>query len=520
MKVILEYIFDWLPFGFGVPILIGVGLAMLADEFKAFTAARGCFSLAALWIYGKVFMWAYLTSDRFQIRAVVVFLVFGFVGIGLIEALRLTRHREDNTTTVASAAHDRPKPEPSNSPQPLETPITKADVKHDGTKISHEPKPEIELIFKQSPLFTVERKAKITSELDSFRKYLINVGFEIPRKVPPIGVSKGAPNIAGVSPGTIYDAQIYLKEQDLDNPESAIGAYSLYLFTMLIFPPDASSRFVMPTGWVFADYYYASYTKEFNINPKSNYAGVEQSLHEIWVKRGKDFTDKLLFYTKERWYPPDATDTDFQNCFAKKVLVGAAVTENLGSGSRDSDIYKTFEKNLARPDPHAATQPGEASNTLSKGDRDRLTDAFFEFSKILDQANTAWGKANRIKIDESGLLRKDLETRKSRIPEILVSTGEFEKNFNESRQKWKYYGAQIGFIFGDDPDNHALILRNAVDEYANHLDSVLAIKDSDETNLRKLLWVEDVRYEENIGRFALWKQGCELRLEQAKSSLR
>jgi len=68
MKVILDYIFDWLPFGFGVPILIATGLAMLADEFKAFTAARVCFYVATAWIYGKVLMWAYLTSDKIHVR--------------------------------------------------------------------------------------------------------------------------------------------------------------------------------------------------------------------------------------------------------------------------------------------------------------------------------------------------------------------------------------------------------------------------------------------------------------------
>jgi hypothetical protein len=167
-----------------------------------------------------------------------------------------------------------------------------------------------------------------------------------------------------------------------------------------------------------------------------------------------------------------------------------------------------------------ATQPSEGNKTLSKGDRDRLTDAFFEFSQILDEANTAWGKANRIKVDESGPLLKDLEKRRSKIPEIESSAKEFEKHFYESRQKWKYYDVQISSIFGVDPDNHALILRNAVDEYATHLDSLLAIKNIDELNLRKLLWVEDIRYDEAIQRFALWKQECERRLEQAKSSLR
>src|SRR5260370_7716216 len=94
MREVLDYIFDWLPFGFGVPIIIGTGFAMLADEFKAFKAARVCFYVATAWLYGKVFMWAYLTSDRFSVRAVLPFLVFGIVGLALIQAFRLTTTRQ------------------------------------------------------------------------------------------------------------------------------------------------------------------------------------------------------------------------------------------------------------------------------------------------------------------------------------------------------------------------------------------------------------------------------------------
>jgi hypothetical protein len=113
MRVILDYVFDWLPFGFGVPILIVVGFTLLADEFKAFTATRVCFYLATVWIFGKVVMWGFFTSDRFHIRAVVVFLVFGIVGIGLTEVLRLTTRRE---TDKNSPPNNQPKsPESTGS---------------------------------------------------------------------------------------------------------------------------------------------------------------------------------------------------------------------------------------------------------------------------------------------------------------------------------------------------------------------------------------------------------------------
>ena len=159
MRVILDYIFDWLPFGFGVPILIGVGFALLADEFKAFRAARVCFYLATTWMYGKVFMWAYLTSDRFHTRAVVAFLVFGFVGVGLIEALRLTRHREINSTSVPPATEPKPNTENHGT-----TDSVRVKPEHHGTeerataKVEHPTKksapksqPQTSIIQTQAP---------------------------------------------------------------------------------------------------------------------------------------------------------------------------------------------------------------------------------------------------------------------------------------------------------------------------------------------------------------------------------
>jgi hypothetical protein len=161
----------------------------------------------------------------------------------------------------------------------------------------------------------------------------------------------------------------------------------------------------------------------------------------------------------------------------------------------------------------------ETNKTLTKGDRDRLTDAFFEFSQLLDKANTIWAKANYLKVDERGPILKDLQARKGKIPGIEAAAKAFEKSFYESRQKWKYYEDQITVIFGEDPDNHALIVRNATDEYAGQLDSVLALKDANEATLKALLRPEDIRYDDAIHRFALWKSECEHRLERIKASI-
>src|SRR5260370_172052 len=53
MENILDLLFNEWAVGLGVPLLIGIAFALLADEFKQFTAARVLFILAAASGYGK-----------------------------------------------------------------------------------------------------------------------------------------------------------------------------------------------------------------------------------------------------------------------------------------------------------------------------------------------------------------------------------------------------------------------------------------------------------------------------------
>jgi hypothetical protein len=213
---------------------------------------------------------------------------------------------------------------------------------------------------------------------------------------------------------------------------------------------------------------------------------------------------------------PKAAQLNAKPLTSKKVKPTERAAAPPSSSSPVSDSIRTGS-GVAPP---VAPPSSEGGNTLSNGDRERLTDAFFEFSQVLDQATRAWGKANNIKADERGPLIKDLEARRSKVPELQSAAREFERSFHESRQKWKYYANQISFIFGDDPENHATILRNAIEEYGHQLDSVVTLKNIEESNLKSILWPEEVRYNEAIRQFALWIRECEGRLEQAKSSLR
>ncbi len=94
MRTMLDYVFGWEVFSFGVGLLLLAGSLMVSDEFKKYPAAKILFCLAAIWIFGKVLMWSFFTSEKFTVRTTIAFLVCGFVGAGLAEAMHLIGERE------------------------------------------------------------------------------------------------------------------------------------------------------------------------------------------------------------------------------------------------------------------------------------------------------------------------------------------------------------------------------------------------------------------------------------------
>jgi hypothetical protein len=114
LRTILDFIFDWLLV-LGVPILIGAWFALLSDEFKRFKGARVCLYIATVWAFGKVLMWSAFSSDKFPIRALIVFFAFGIIGLCLSEALRLTTARERAATAASKTEELRPVVKPDLS---------------------------------------------------------------------------------------------------------------------------------------------------------------------------------------------------------------------------------------------------------------------------------------------------------------------------------------------------------------------------------------------------------------------
>jgi hypothetical protein len=136
-----------------------------------------------------------------------------------------------------------------------------------------------------------------------------------------------------VTPGTVYDASMFIPGDGIDDLENITHAYSLFLFSHLLHRVDLTPEakgFVMRSVWIFADYYRASFVNKHSVDPKSSSAKLETALWDIRRMYGKEFTDRAMFYTFKRWRPPLPTEVDFDTFFTVRFLIGESVIDNMG----------------------------------------------------------------------------------------------------------------------------------------------------------------------------------------------
>jgi len=97
--------------------------------------------------------------------------------------------------------------------------------------------------------------------VNAFYRYLTDIGFDLPKDAPPLGVSAGV-SFGSVTPGTVYDASMFIPGDGIDNLDNVTNAYSLFLFSYLLqrvdLTPDAKTL-IMRSVWIFANYYRASF---------------------------------------------------------------------------------------------------------------------------------------------------------------------------------------------------------------------------------------------------------------------
>jgi hypothetical protein len=185
--------------------------------------------------------------------------------------------------------------------------------------------------FKSSPLFTSQRKTRITHELNCFYIYLASLGFDFPKETPPLGTSKGISPGGFSSPGTVYEASIFFAEETIDIPAALDTRYAMYLFArQMVHQNGIADPFYSEMSWLFPCYYGSSFNhvKACSATPDIN-AWLD-AFSEIRCSYGPEFTDKLMYHVFRTRQTTPSQENDFNSYFAGRVMTALVVLENSG----------------------------------------------------------------------------------------------------------------------------------------------------------------------------------------------
>jgi len=191
------------------------------------------------------------------------------------------------------------------------------------------PRHLVSVICKDSPLFTERREERIRDIVDSFYRYLVNVGFSPPTELPPIGTVKGkvlhGAYILGESP--VFYGHLSLPEERIDDPDTILAMYSQWLFNQM-FESDLTSpesRFNMELPVVYMCYYRSSFRNRAMCD-KNKWLAALWDIRK--AKRGA-FVDKaMLLAIRPDSYAPHANS--FNEFFTGKLLRAVRVLDNDG----------------------------------------------------------------------------------------------------------------------------------------------------------------------------------------------
>ena len=195
--------------------------------------------------------------------------------------------------------------------------------------------PELKLIFKDSSLFTPSRKQRIAGEMEKFYRYLVELGLEAPKEVPPLGVrEQGAFGMAGTFPGPVYLDSVGLPSSALDDPMTPVRGYAMYCFPFMLrvssrpFGADRRQR----ASWIFQSYFVSSFNGKRPQTGTSDIAKWIDGLWDIRQRYGQDFADRLVpFGLKSLSDFGDEGGNeklDFTTYFYNSVMLGESVVDN------------------------------------------------------------------------------------------------------------------------------------------------------------------------------------------------
>jgi hypothetical protein len=217
---------------------------------------------------------------------------------------------------------------------------------------------QIELLFKDSPLFTESRKARITKDASRVNKYLESLGIAVPIAIPAIGIDTGAADPSAHGYSTSFDKPRYyyneftFEPKTLDNDEEITQAFVSYDVTLLLNKPEppalpnpdvapiasasAGTDSVEQKGMQYK--WMASLTISGYLNQslwgkgpmKEKVPGCPEAFWKLRTRYGQPFTDKLaIFMLRALVDEPYRDNTQhFGDYFYERLKMADSVIDN------------------------------------------------------------------------------------------------------------------------------------------------------------------------------------------------
>jgi len=223
---------------------------------------------------------------------------------------------------------------------------------------------QIEVIFKDSPLFTEKRRITISRDLNRFAAYLGALGMPIPTDLPPIGIDTTKPKAVGWSFNEQRNNKYYyntftLERGTLDDRQKITEAYSNFVVGRFIYTPttlaisdsehqtpeqfydsihtpqqmDRSYRWaasVPLTQYLNHSYWNQPFAKNQQPICPDQGDGTAFYFWEIRSRFGKEFTDKLAVFTLRAVVDKPYTDSTqrYRQYFHERLKMADSVIDN------------------------------------------------------------------------------------------------------------------------------------------------------------------------------------------------
>ncbi len=194
-----------------------------------------------------------------------------------------------------------------------------------------EPKSEIKLVFRDSPLLTEAVRTQARRDVSAFREYLLGLQIPVSDEFPSIGVGAGPAKTTQVLPSMpAYRSRATIAQDWLVDRRALTAQYSNYAIEELLtrriknHPPNSGLQDVMAASAI-SGYYNRSFWD-------SDIGGGRWTV-QLWEIRrafGKGFTDKLVAFALKAIAddPEEEADANFDIYFYKKLRISDEVIES------------------------------------------------------------------------------------------------------------------------------------------------------------------------------------------------